>query len=96
MERRGGQAGPALGELTFQTAAGPRGVSVAANLTHAHFQTRLIIPAERRWSDDVFDGEQHVGRIMLHPQAPEDEPGFWTVIGRVPQCTHDRGYAGRG
>jgi hypothetical protein len=49
-----------------------------------------------QWSDDdydVFDGEQHIGRIMLTPQAPEGEPWFWTIIARVPQYPHDRGYA---
>ena len=25
---------------------------------------------------DMFDGERHIGRIMLHPQAPEGEPWF--------------------
>jgi hypothetical protein len=48
------------------------------------------------WSDDdydVFDGEQHIGRIMLHPQAPQEQPLFWTIATRVPQYPHDRGYA---
>ena len=38
------------------------------------------------WSDDdydVFDGERHIGRIMLTPQAPEDEPWFWTITARA-------------
>ena len=49
-----------------------------------------------QWSDDdydVFEGEQHIGRIMLHPQAPEGEPWFWTITARVPNTMHDRGYA---
>jgi hypothetical protein len=40
------------------------------------------------WSDDdydVFEGEQHIGRIMLHPQAPQGQPWFWTITARVPQ-----------
>ena len=48
------------------------------------------------WSDDdydVFDGKQHIGRIMLHPQAPEGEPWFWTITARVPQSAYDRGFA---
>jgi len=48
------------------------------------------------WPDDdfdVFDGEQHIGRIMLHPQAPPAQPWFWTITARFPQSTHDRGYA---
>jgi hypothetical protein len=35
-----------------------------------------------QWSDDnydVFDGEQHIERIMLHPQAPQGQPWFWTI-----------------
>ena len=42
---------------------------------------------------DVYDGEQHIGRIFLSPQAPRDEPWFWTITARFPQSTHDRGYA---
>lgn len=48
------------------------------------------------WSDDdydVFDGDWHIGRIMLHPQAPEGESWFWTITARVPNTMHDRGYA---
>jgi hypothetical protein len=50
------------------------------------------------WSDDdydVFEGERHIGRIILHPQAPHGQPWFWTVtthVGRIPS-TADRGYA---
>ncbi len=38
------------------------------------------------WSEDdydVFDGDQHTGRIMLHPQAPEGAPWFWTITAQV-------------
>ena len=48
-----------------------------------------------KWFDDdydVFDGDRHVGRIMLHPQAPEGEHWFWTITARVPNTMHDRGY----
>ncbi len=48
------------------------------------------------WSDDdfdVFDGEQHIGRIMLHPQAPQGEPWFWTITAHLPQPPTSRGYA---
>lgn len=41
----------------------------------------------------MFDGDQHIGRIMLHPQAPQGQPWFWTITARVPQYPHDRGDA---
>jgi hypothetical protein len=48
------------------------------------------------WSDDdyvVLDNDQVIGRIMLHPQAPEGQPWFWSITARTPQTTADRGYA---
>lgn len=48
------------------------------------------------WSDDdhdVYAGERHIGRIMLHPQEPRGAPWFWTITARVPQYPHGRGYA---
>ena len=27
----------------------------------------------------VLDGGRVIGRIMLHPQAPEGQPWFWTI-----------------
>jgi len=30
---------------------------------------------------------------MLHPQAPQGAPWFWTITARFPQSTADRGYA---
>ena len=49
------------------------------------------------WSDDdydVYDGERVIGRIMLHPQAPKDQPWFWTITARgAKPSIYNRGYA---
>jgi hypothetical protein len=38
--------------------------------------------ASGHWSDDDYDvrdvGNRVIGRIMLHPQAPKDQPWLWT------------------
>jgi hypothetical protein len=44
---------------------------------------------------EVFDSNRRVvGRIMLHPQAPKDQPWFWTITAReIPSSVHNHGYS---
>ena len=47
------------------------------------------------WSTDdydVFEGNQHIGRIILTTQAPQGMPWFWAITAR-PESTQNRGYA---
>jgi hypothetical protein len=55
------------------------------------------VPKDRDgdWSADdydVFDGNQHVGRIVLTTQAPQGMPWSWTITAR-PDSAQNRGFA---
>jgi hypothetical protein len=42
----------------------------------------------------VLNGGRVIGRIMLHPQAPEGEPSFWTITAmEKPPSIYNRGYS---
>jgi hypothetical protein len=52
---------------------------------------------EAHWPENdfvVLNGDQVIGRIMRHPQAPKEQPWFWTITAREkPSSVHNRGYA---
>ena len=42
----------------------------------------------------VLDGGRVIGRIMLHPQAPEGEPWFWSITANdFPPSVYNKGYS---
>jgi hypothetical protein len=57
--------------------------------------TRVAKSRDGEWSADdydVFEGNQHVGRILLSAKAPQGMPWFWAITAR-PDSPQNRGYA---
>ena len=51
---------------------------------------------ESHWPDNdfvVLDTGKVVGRIMRHPQAPKDNPWFWSITAGLEPSVQNRGYA---
>jgi hypothetical protein len=59
---------------------------------------RTRLPGNPANDYEVFDDKRRVvGRIMLHPQSPKDQPWFWTITAReIPPSVHNRGYSATG
>jgi hypothetical protein len=75
-------------------------------MERSEIETQLVLVSTRKsrgadsWDKDDYDvrlGDASgpvVGRIMRHPQAPEDQPWFWTITAREqPSSVYNRGYA---
>ena len=64
----------------------------------------VLVSARKSRSADHWDKDDYdvrlcdvsgavIGRIMRHPQAPEDQPWFWTITAREqPRSVYNRGY----
>jgi hypothetical protein len=42
---------------------------------------------------DVYESGRVIGRIMRHPQAPKEQPWFWTIVQGIAPAIDSRGYA---
>jgi len=65
----------------------------------------VLVSARKSHGADFWDKDDYdvrlgdgsgpaVGRIMRHPQTPEGQPWFWTIVAReIPPSIHNRGYS---
>ena len=70
-------------------------VGKTTNLTTKLTLSRVPKDRDGDWSADdydVFDGSQHVGRIVLTVQAPQGMPWSWMITAR-PDSAQNRGFA---
>ena len=78
----------------------------ASLMERSEIDTQLVLVSAREsrvgdhWDKDDYDvrlGDASgpvVGRIMRHPQAPEEQPWFWTITAREQSpSVYNRGYA---
>ena len=72
-------------------------------MIHSEIDAQVVLVSARKSRGAVhcdYDvrlgdaGGAVIGRIMRHPQAPEDQPWFWTITAREqPRSVYNRGYA---
>ena len=91
---------PPVGAPSRSTPTSPRQQHRRAKVTETATLTLIRANKSRgggHWSDDDYDvyaSGRVIGRIMLHPQAPKDQPWFWTITAREAKpSTANHGYA---
>jgi len=66
-------------------------------MIHSEIDAQVVLVSARKsrgavhWDYDVRLGDASgavIGRIMRHPQAPEDQPWYWTITAREQLFRH--------
>jgi hypothetical protein len=76
-------------------------ISMVPALTYSIRMSNLVLASTRKYfgfggSDDyvILGGGRVIGRILLHPQAPEDQPWFWSITATdFPPSVYNKGYS---
>jgi hypothetical protein len=70
-------------------------MTVSSYEPHSQILQRLLWRARRKDDYIVLDDKRQViGRIMLHPQAPKNQPWFWTITAlEQPPSIDNKGYS---